>query len=255
MVFLTMRVGSLQGDVEQIEQGNATPVYKGFISSGGEHNLLVYAKPLSADDILRESICATIGRAMGIPIPEPFLIISDLPEFQSSDGIGFASLAVPHASVRLSSDSAQSCRQTLNRILSELLQWEWAAETCLFDEWMSNNDRQTGNMLYGGKGNFYMIDHASTIPLPDPAIARQNRLAEHIVNTTSENISNKIVNQVLKSLLIVRKEELLKAVRADLYHKDPGLFFDFIIERRELLPKLLQNCLDIDELQLDLTLH
>lgn len=252
-MFEPIRVGSLKGTINQVFDGNITSVYKGSINTPNENDIPVYAKPLSEDDAVRECLSAKLGIAMGLPIPEPFLIVSDHKEFAAHGGIGFASSSQPHKSIRVlvGNGNEQRCEKTLASILQELISWKDFSVSCLFDEWICNSDRNIGNILFGGKGIFYLIDHAMSIPLGPSSIPAANHLADLAVNRPDEypKIKKEILGRVLKSILKVDRDELLKSIKADLYHAAPKPFADYICERRSHLAALLKYNLNVDDPQ------
>lgn len=258
-MFEPIRIGSLRGTISQVFHENNTPVYKGSISTQSENDIPVYAKPLNEDDIVRESICSKLGIAMGLPIPEPFVIHSDHQEFASNNGIGFASSALPFKSINVlvNRENASICENTLGIVLQELIAWPGFSASCLFDEWISNPDRNRGNILYGGNGKFHLIDHAESIPLSPAQMPAKNDLARFAVNQPKhcERVKKEIFENLLKSLMRIDSDELLKSIKSDLYHSAPKPFADYLTIRRNHLEALLKYNLNVIESQgeLDVT--
>ncbi|RAN81688.1 hypothetical protein B5P43_08090 [Bacillus sp. SRB_336] len=48
-------------------------------------------------------------------------------------------------------------------VLRRLREWADLIPAACFDEWIANNDRHGGNILYDGKDTFWLIDHGMAI--------------------------------------------------------------------------------------------
>jgi hypothetical protein len=112
----------------------------------------VVAKQVSTREIAVEIICAAIGRAAGLPIPEPVLLMDhdDVWHYSSVDS------SHPNLSQFVCTDDAS--------ILGELERWPSLLPAACFDELIANPDRHNGNLLYDGS-EFFLIDHGLCIPL------------------------------------------------------------------------------------------
>jgi hypothetical protein len=48
-------------------------------------------------------------------------------------------------------------------LAEKLVGWSGCAALVAFDQWLANNDRNTGNLLYEGRGKFMIIDHGEIL--------------------------------------------------------------------------------------------
>jgi hypothetical protein len=142
---------------------------------------------------MNELFATTLGRALGLAIPEGCLVRarpSDLPESpimaaHSSEALLFASreTAAPDLKRRMKAEGTVA-------IAALFTAWnEWAV--CMtFDEWVANPDRNPGNILFGGPGDIWLIDHSHCFTGPNwnppdlvPNGAWRNMIAENRIPT------------------------------------------------------------------------
>jgi len=162
--------------ISQIEMGNVLPgsiaiassikgtneTFIGLVDApSGRHRS--YIKILDGRQVVNEAVCTTIGRAAGLPIPPGFLVRvrpSDIPESTILQSFGneivtFATKAIGYPDLRRKINAASfHFRQ---KFLSSWPEWDSAM---VFDEWVANIDRNEGNLLVGGSGDVWLIDHS-----------------------------------------------------------------------------------------------
>lgn len=142
---------------------------------------------------IADLVCAQVGRAMGLPIPKPFLVHvqpEDIPADSAWHGRTSACYCFasrhegknPQTFARLLTGNDAAARVAISR-------WSGLHATMIFDEWIANDDRHNGNMLYDPEGNgFWLIDHGRALTgdywplwgLDDPAVTTGNMLADAI---------------------------------------------------------------------------
>ena len=150
--------------------------------------LRAYVKVLAGRQLVNELFSTTLGRALGLPIPEGFIVRarpSDLPESTAladhgNEALLFASRAQgsPDLKRRLQGDAEAAAE-----LFAAWSDWD----RCMtFDEWIANVDRHLGNILFGGPGDVWLIDHGHAFTGPAWASADLtpggrwiNKLAEH----------------------------------------------------------------------------
>ncbi len=93
-----------------------------------------------------ELVAAIMGRALDLPIPEP--IIARTPD----DEVLFGSVALPHPDLRQPVFDIKLLSQ-------QLIRWTPLHPAAAFDEWLANHDRNKGNILANGMGEFWLLDH------------------------------------------------------------------------------------------------
>ncbi|MFZ2725178.1 MAG: HipA family kinase [Methylococcaceae bacterium] len=148
---------------DKVNHSNVNPVYKGFIQI--EHDdapISAYFKIIPSRELLVESICTLLGRWLGLPMPEPYLLIMspetcppegnpDLPAFATVD------MKQPSFNQRIWENKFSSAE--VGKLIK---QWSHVVSAATFDEWIGNTDRNAGNLLYDGK-NITLIDHDKAI--------------------------------------------------------------------------------------------
>lgn len=120
----------------------------------------VYIRIADPLPVVAELICAVVGRSMGLPVPEPFLVSIDkggLPESkllpQDTPALAFASLNVGGQTF------SQLMRGDSPAMRAMLMKWEHMIPVATFDEWMANGDRNLSNILFAANV-LWIIDHA-----------------------------------------------------------------------------------------------
>lgn len=149
MEEVKIRVGRLLPGYQFLSEGINAPVRGMAALEDGE--VAVIAKKIGARALAVELVCAYYGRSVGLPIPEPLLLVDDEEEYH------FGSVDIGHPSL------AQFVRSDDTAVHDELLQWPDLIKAACFDELVVNPDRHNGNLLYDGE-RFSLIDHDLCIP-------------------------------------------------------------------------------------------
>jgi len=130
-----------------------------------EHaDLPVYVRICGLRPAAAELVCAVVGRAIGLPVPEPFLIRiarGTLPRSRLLDPKAQQCLAFGCHDVG-GATFAQLLRADSDATLMLLLSWKHLVPVATFDEWMANPDRNFGNILFVA-GSLWLIDHAEAL--------------------------------------------------------------------------------------------
>lgn len=152
-----------------------------------------YIKVLGPRQLVNELVCSTLGRAVGLPIPEGFIVranATDLPESgilatHEGDALIFACADVGRPSLKRR--LTESGVQFLTQLFTTWTQWDEAA---VFDEWIANPDRHPGNLLVEGPDKVWLIDHSHALTSPAwsaadlaPERAVRNQIAEQLFPT------------------------------------------------------------------------
>lgn len=138
---------------------------------------------------IAEIAAAQLGRALGLNIPEPLLVFVDtarLPKSSAFHDSGpqwtFASAQFgsrPMSVEHLYRKDEDTYRQVMER-------WNQYEKTAAFDEWMANEDRNLGNLVYSAeKRTVALIDHGRCLAntywpdsLNDPGFSVSNALVD-----------------------------------------------------------------------------
>ncbi len=153
----------------------------------------------SAYKVIAELVCAVLGRAIGLFIPEPMLILVDasrLPDGSAFKGDGafwaFASRQV--------SDDAISIDALIKRRQAEpmMRRWKDARRVMVFDEWIANEDRHAGNLVYSPEHqDIALIDHGRALVMSQwqlfgpqsPSISVANTLVDGLRLNHTEQLA------------------------------------------------------------------
>lgn len=153
--------------VDSSEKG-VNETFVGLIQTSSDQ-LRAYIKVLNARQLVNELICSTLGRSVGLPVPEGFLVratASDLPESgilakHDGEALIFASADVGRPSLKRR--LTESGAQFLDSLLTTWKRWDVVS---IFDEWIANPDRHAGNLLIEGPDRVWLIDHSHALTGP-----------------------------------------------------------------------------------------
>lgn len=139
----------------------------------------VFVKPCRSYQLVREVLCNLLANALGLPVPRAVLLdVSSSPEGRhllELHGEGKFAFGVERRGV----DLRQVLRRN-RRTEDMLLDWPLLPRAIAFDEWVGNEDRTAGNLLFEGRGRYLLIDHEQALPTTfAPTTKIRNGLAEH----------------------------------------------------------------------------
>lgn len=165
--------------------GNVSPLWLGdAITQTGDARL--YIKEVTYQELIAECLCATIGSAVGLPVTQTYIVQDPKNLLNASYIIGSEDADMP--SFKRHWSLAHNAQQ--QAIITALSNWRQLHEAALFDEWIANPDRNTGNFLWDGGDNWHLIDHAravwTTTPTEDATAAFDNILADLVKGIQNE---------------------------------------------------------------------
>lgn len=154
-----LRTARLVETTERVKEARGCDVWRGTIDDGGHGEWPAYIKVGSRPQLFAEIACARIGRALGLPIPAPYVVAyepGDLPgNTLDTDGLAYGSAAMQLVSF------ARWLRVPDNDDpINALQHWPQLLASAIFDEWVANVDRNPNNILFNGLDTCYLIDHA-----------------------------------------------------------------------------------------------
>lgn len=161
MRSLTLNLGA-----ERVQRQNETrkpdELWQGSAyGPGDEDDVPVFLRLAQPMPVVAELVCAVIGRALGLPVPEPFVVAIPkgcLPHSTRLDHD--QELTFAFASRDIGGETfAQLLREDSTHAQAILEQWTHLAPVAAFDEWMANTDRNFGNILFVAQ-SLWLIDHA-----------------------------------------------------------------------------------------------
>lgn len=189
------------GAVLLSEDSGVNETYLGHIDSANQRHK-AYIKVLNEKQLVNELLANTLGRLLSLPIPRGFLLRvkpSDLPESTLLKGLdeevlvfGSQALKYPSLARRYKSDSVEVSRwlKANFKILDE---------TIIFDDFVANIDRNPGNLLVGGGGEVWLIDHGHSFTGP-------NWNAQNLV--ANEKYTNLMANAFINTMTLPERIKL-----------------------------------------------
>lgn len=210
-----------------------------------------------------------VGRAIGLPIPKPVLVevnFAHLPKESAWHG-------PPDVELFFGSQHAGKSPRTFSRILRDgdeqttraLDRWDGIHACMTFDEWIANDDRHNGNLLYDPRTDgFWMIDHGRALtgdywPIwgLDPKAETGNVLADAVRRggTTDKLLAEieKEANAILSDAQGVdwdsfdKAGALVRAIDPEVTAQDIRAF---LVDRVELAVVMLMKKLGVRQLDL-----
>lgn len=152
------------------EESGFFETYKGVIETA-DGKIRAYVKLLPQKALANELVCAVLGKAAGLPVPEGYLVEVSLDDYRDSPFLTSQKLAraIAFASADLNSPSlarqfGADDEEAFNSLLANWKRWE---EALLFDEWVANADRHPGNFLVKGPDDVWLIDHSHAFRGPN----------------------------------------------------------------------------------------
>lgn len=190
--------------------------------------------------IVAELAASQLGRALGLNIPKPFLVIVDpgmIPADQSSFDQTGTLLAFASA-------QAGKAPVSFNRLINSvstgihqlLLDWKGLNSTIAFDEWLANVDRNPGNILFNAEDkSFWLIDHGQALTgsnwplwgLEDHKVAATNVLLNELLRDAPLDTNQKA------ALRDSANELMLRASQLDFDQLDPDNYFGLLVGEDE----------------------
>lgn len=216
-----------------------------------------YAKALDTIPFLVEILCAQLALELNIPVPEPIIAFNE-----KGDRALFASLKVdyPDLSRRLTIANDQVVQNTANEaVFKKISQWSDIEIASVFDEWIANEDRNIGNILFDGKDIIYLIDHnlamrphfSPITPLSNNTLLNIKLLFNHD-ELSRQRIKNKI-SAISSNLDDTLPEKLIDQIRSDLNlikSSELDIMLKFLQTRLNVLGKITTNKVPVNQLSL-----
>lgn len=234
--------------------------YQGIVETPGGKTR-AYVKLLGKKALINELVSMLLGRASGLPIPDGLLVTvsaKDYPDspflhsqgLQSTIAYGSVSADAPSLARRYSVENDDDEEDAFNALLAT---WDGWQEAAVFDEWIANGDRHSGNLLLGAKNVIWLIDHSHAFKGPNwhfndlrPSTYTKNQLAAHVerVMTQSQKYQfKKLINSQISTYKNIPTDEVIDGSKASAFlsTEDVDALSRFISERLDKLPDLLAS--------------
>lgn len=145
---------------------NVTDTYRGQLLTSDRETVSAIIKDLPDRELANEVLAAALGAHLGLPIPRAFVAIADdssltthhAPKIGGSSFL-FASADVCVPSVAQLVLPEPGVADKLRLLVQELQGVPRLGDFYGFDSWLANVDRNIGNLLFGGTGQAWLIDH------------------------------------------------------------------------------------------------
>ena len=253
-----VETGVMLPGAELVDEGNINFVWRGLVKLH-DRTVHAYVKELEPREIFIECLTALLGIHLKLSIPKPILVLIDhraIPDAAAPGQpiIGFGSEDVGYPNLW------QKVDRNLPRAKDLLKECKAAPRVAGFDEWIANADRNLGNVLYGGNGEFAFIDHEKAIPprlLPQQA-ANQNFIMDVISDGTDISQKYEIKNSIFADVIDVLDKEFLKSIPMqfnffeDMNYKEATGIISFLEDRLFYVNDLIIDRLGISQLELRL---
>jgi len=235
------------------DSGNVNPTYRGQILAPGDIMKSAFIKDLRQQELGLELLIAAVGKLLGVPIPNSYLVVSNKalptsngPTISTGERLLFASEDAETPSL---TRFANSTPEKQKAVLEALLKLKPIDALFSFDTWIANIDRHAGNLLLGPNG-LWFIDHGHALggsgfnwSTLDPAFGYPTKLTTDLAAIMNEDRKKAVSNQcqafpseaknlACKNIIGV---DLIKAV---LGVADFDLASNFLEQRKAHVPKL-----------------
>jgi len=157
--------GRLNEGAELLKRTAADEIWRGTIRVNSWLDVPVYLRMGSLRCIVAELVCSVLGRALGLPIPRPYLIEASrdaLPDSQSWKKDETKRYTFACAEVSESTAFSQIISKDSDYARKLLRDWPLYPHTVIFDEWVANLDRNQSNILFSANV-IWLIDHADAL--------------------------------------------------------------------------------------------
>ena len=198
---LTLNAGAIRMTRAQ-EATKNDEIWLGSAYDESGEDIQVVLRICGAMPTAAELVCAVVGRALGLPVPEPFLVRTAPDSFPGSR-FARPAPALRFASHNVGGETFQQLLSARSDYAQRLLErWKHFLPVTVFDEWMANPDRNLGNILYVA-GSLYLIDHAE-------AFGSSERQLFGLADLTAQRFAN-----ILGDILVKVSTPRQKATRLE----------------------------------------
>ena len=243
----------LLNGAKPFKAGNVNATYRAQVVTSDKLIRSVILKDLDKRQLALELVVAALGKLLGFPIPNAFLVISDKtlatsigPTIATGERLMFASedtQSPPLAQIFKSTDPAKI--ETLKKLAS----WPNICSLFSLDTWVANIDRHSGNLLIGSGGVWY-IDHGHCFGGPRTPLGTLDSTHQYPQKITKEIAA--VMDDKQKKLVVSHCSEFPKSssgvdaklllnmstVQAILGSVEFGYVITFLEKRRGFVPKL-----------------
>lgn len=194
----------------RIGEGNDGETYKAELIDDAGETVTGYVKlTLDPRKIIAELATAQVGRALGLRIPRPYIVLLDTAdlrsEFKSSHSNSGMMVCFASQQAGKRSYSLERALRNPKQHLESAINTQFdLAGTVALDELVANDDRNLGNIIYSpGRQEFWLIDHGRALTgtywdlwgLDDPSVSVGNCLADESGKSWDEALRRKVIDR------------------------------------------------------------
>lgn len=211
--------------------GGSSRIYKGPAQRKDGSHVTVFLKDNSFQELANELLASQLGRSLGLPIPNCFVAVCEdtvLPAFKAPFGKKQGTrywFAIEEESADNLTTFFGSNLQNYqsSSITKKLRSWSHIGKALLFDAWVANIDRNTGNLLYRAPDSFFLIDHGQCFTGPswspaalDPVGQFSNKMSGGLAVGMNQAEIDQLFNLSIASLPDIMKVPIGNATDAAL---------------------------------------
>lgn len=171
-------------------EGNVNETFRGTVLTEDGVERLAIIKDLNLVQLCNELIVYCLACEADLPIPDCYLgrvppgilSVSNAPKFPDGSSLVFVSVDVKVPNVTYRWTGSDDTRK--RTLVGEIAKWNDLGQLYAFDSWVANVDRNTGNLLFGGDNEYWLIDHGHCFTGPswqpenlDPDVEYLNKLS------------------------------------------------------------------------------
>lgn len=197
----TVQPGAKKFNVQNI---NDTWLGVLYLNNGSYTHAIL--KDVHPKEMANELLGASLAKALGLPVPRFFLAVAPSDVLPATKGPAIGDRRILFASERMGAPPLKQLwigSHLPQAVIDTLVAWPSLPFSFGFDTWVANVDRNLGNMLYGGPGDIWLIDHGHI--LSGPFWVRDDLEAE-------AEYCNKMTMWLTPNLCTPHKKALIKGI-------------------------------------------
>jgi hypothetical protein len=175
----------------------------------GSGEAMLYVKPkLTPRQVVSEVVASLAGQVLGLPCPQPY-IVSVAPHLV---GMPRGSGLTAFGSAQVGPRSLATPVRSLDVMLELLRKSKLIDAACVFDEWIANSVRGSGDLVFDPEGQVWLIDHEGALSAGlAPDRAETNWLAQRVLETLTLRQRAAVLNKWREASLPAHRSQLSRA--------------------------------------------
>ncbi|ABQ31614.1 MULTISPECIES: HipA family kinase [Acidiphilium] len=261
-VALEVGFATVLRGAKRFNDRNVSLTYRGQVQLEDGSTKNVILKDLGSKELSNELLSTVIAQLLGLPTPRVYLAlvpdgvlpIVHAPQINGGGHVVFASVdvQVPNLTYQL-----HHLAGGMPALINEITAWQHLGQLYGFDTWTANVDRHTGNLLFDGKGEIWLIDHGYCYTGPSwqvdhlvPTGQYRNRLSEWLTQslTDAQKHARAVeVDQFATQIAELNVAEVIarSRIRALLQQSDVDALEAFLAQRVVAMPRQAKNALGV----------